>query len=75
MGVASLVMGIVALVLSVFGGFGFLYWPTVILGIAGIILGAVGKKNGGPATAGMVISIVAVAVSVIYYIACAAMLA
>lgn len=74
MGIASLIMGIVSLVLSIFGGFGYLYWPTVLLGVAGIILGAIGKKKGGPATAGMVISIIAVAISLIYLVACSAVM-
>lgn len=71
MAVASLVLGICALVLSFFG----LGFVSVILGIVGIILGALGRKNvekKGMATAGVVMSIIAVALGLIFWIACAA---
>lgn len=71
MAVASLVLGIVALVLS-FIGFG---WVSVIIGIVGIILGALGRKDEtkkGLATAGLVMSIIAVALGLIFWLACAA---
>ena len=72
MGVASLVIGIIALVISIFlAGFN---WFGVILGIIGIILGALGRKNPakkGVATAGLVLSIIAVALGVILWLACA----
>ncbi len=72
MGVASLVLGIVALVIAIF--FGALGWPAVICGIVGIVLGALGRKNPAPAgtaTAGLVMSIIAVAIALIWLIACA----
>ena len=71
MAVASLVLGIVALVFSFIG----LGWLSVIIGIVGIILGALGRKDEskkGMATAGVVMSIIAVALGVITWIACAA---
>lgn len=76
MAIASLVLGIVSLVLCVFG-FGF---PLgTILSIVGIILGILAKKqltqNGQPvgmATAGFVLSIIALVLSLIFFIACAA---
>lgn len=73
MAVASLVLGIVALVISVF--FAGLNWLGIIIGIIGIILGALGKKDEekkGLATAGLVMSIIAVALGLIFWIACAA---
>lgn len=75
MGIASLIIGIVALVLSFFGIFG---WLSVILGIVGIILGALGRKDDakrGVSTAGMVLSIIAVALGLIFWLACAACIA
>ena len=68
MGIASLIIGIVALVLSFFGIITF--WPALILGIGGIVLGALGKKKSGAGTAGMIISIIAVAICLIWFIAC-----
>lgn len=73
MGVASLVLGIVALVLAIFVP--AFYLITFILGIVGIILGALGRKNAakkGVATAGLVLSIISVALGLLFYIACAA---
>jgi len=73
MAVASLVLGIIALVVSVFvPAFG---WLAAIIGIIGIILGALGRKKAekkGVATAGLVMSIIAVALGLVLYIACAA---
>ena len=74
MAVASLVLGIIALVIAVFipawGLFG------AILGIVGIVLGALGRKKTpekkGMATAGLVMSIIAVALGLIFWIACVA---
>lgn len=71
MAVASLVLGICALVFPFIG----LGWLSALLGIVGIILGALGKKNvekKGMATAGLVMSIIAVALGLISWIACAA---
>ena len=70
MGVFALVFGIVAIVLSFF----FRYaWIGAILGIIGIVLGAVGRKNvnkKGVATAGLVLSIIGVAIAAIAWLAC-----
>ncbi len=71
MAVASLVLGICALVFPFIG----LGWLSVIIGVVGIVLGALAKKNSekqGLATAGIVMSIIAVALGLIMWIACAA---
>lgn len=71
MAVASLVLGICALVFPFIG----LGWLSVIIGVVGIVLGALAKKNPekqGMATAGIVMSIIAVALGLIMWIACAA---
>lgn len=76
MGVASLVLGIIALVIGLFSA-GSLGWLGAILAIVGIILGALGKKNPekkGIATAGLVLSIIGLIFSLILYIACAAVI-
>lgn len=69
--VASLVLGIISLVLMFipYGG-----WVGLILGIVGIILGISAKKEApsGMATAGLVLSIIAVALCAISLIACVA---
>lgn len=73
MAVASLVLGIVALVISLF--FAGMNWIGTIAGIIGIVLGALGRKNSekkGMATAGMVMSVIAVALGLIVFFACAA---
>ncbi len=75
MGVASLVLGIIALVLAVFlPAFG---WVAAILALIGVVLGAIGKKQGagGAATAGLVMSIIALALGLLFYIACASCIA
>ena len=71
MGVASLVLGIVALVIAViFPVFGYI---AVIAGIVGIILGALAKKNNGKcAVGGLVCSIIGTALSLAFWLACAA---
>jgi hypothetical protein len=74
MGVASLVLGIISLVwallAALFGG----TWISALIGVIGIILGAVAKKQApsGVATAGLVLSIIATILSLIFWIACAA---
>lgn len=68
MGVASLVIGIIALVVGL-----FINMPVgIIAGVIAIVLGALGRKNGqgGVATAGMVLGIIAVALCAVTYIAC-----
>lgn len=71
MAIASLVLGICSLVFPFIG----LGWLSAILGVIGIVLGALGKKNvekQGLATAGIVMSIIAVALGLVTWIACAA---
>ena len=69
MGVASLVLGIIAII---FGAVGVL--PVgLICGIIGIILGALGRSNpqkAGIATGGLVCSIIGTALSILFYAAC-----
>lgn len=74
MGVASLVLGILALVIGLFTA-GTLGWAGAIMAIIGIILGALGRKDQskrGLATAGLVCSIIGLVFCLILYIACAA---
>jgi hypothetical protein len=74
MGVASLVLGIVALVIGIFSS-GLLGWLGAIIAVVGIVLGALGRKNPdnhGIATAGLVCSIIGLVLCLILYIACAA---
>lgn len=72
MGVTSLVLGIIALAISVFGG--VFSWVGVVVGVVGIILGALAKKagQGGAATAGLVMSIIAASLGLVFWLACAA---
>lgn len=71
MGVASLILGIVSLVCSLFGAFS---WIGCIAGIIGIILGAMARKQAasGVATGGLVCSIIGLVLCAIVFIACAA---
>lgn len=74
MGVASLVLGIIAVVIGLFSA-GSLGWLGAVLAIVGIILGSLGKKNPdsqGIAKAGLVLSIIGLILSLLLYIACAA---
>lgn len=78
MAVASLVLGILSLLLSLsisWVGLGFI---PAIVGIIGIILGVLARKKDdekkGMATAGLVMSIIAVALGLITFLACAACL-
>lgn len=71
MAVASLVLGICSLVFPFIG----LGWLSVLIGVVGTVLGALGRKNTekqGLATAGMVMSIISVALGLIMWLACAA---
>ena len=70
MGVASLVLGIISLVWSLFAG----TWMSALVGIIGIILGAVARKQApsGVATAGLVLSIIGTILSLLFFIACVA---
>lgn len=71
MEVAALVLGIVALVLGCAGPFG---WIGTICAIVGLVLGILGVKKAGEkkglAKAGMIMSIVALAISIIFTVAC-----
>ena len=69
MAVASLVLGIVSAVCIFFGYFAFI---GIITGIIGLILGIMAKKKQpcGMATAGIVLSAVALGLCVITFIAC-----
>ena len=75
MGIASLVLGIVSIVIAVFiSGFG---WVGALLGIVGIVLGAIAKKKtpgDKMGTAGLVLSIIGTVLGVLLYVACIACL-
>lgn len=74
MGVASLVLGIIAILIGAFSA-GSLGWLGAIVGILGIILGALGRKNtenSGMATGGLVCSIIGTILSLLFYLACVA---
>ncbi|MDO4384884.1 MAG: hypothetical protein Q4E18_02665 [Clostridia bacterium] len=72
MGVASLILGIISLICGIFlAGF---QWVGIIVGIIGIILGALGRKDPqkkGIATGGLVCAIIGTVFSSITFIACA----
>lgn len=73
MAIASLVLGIISLVLS-FCGLGIV---SVFTAIIGIVLGALGRKDPekkGMATAGLVCSIIALVLGIIMWVACAAII-
>ena len=76
MAVASLVLGILSVVIGLFGS-GF-NWVGIIIGVIGLVLAAVlGKKdpkNAGMAKAGLVLSIIGLVLSLILYVACVAAL-
>ncbi len=73
MGVASLILGIIAIIIGIFlAGF---QWIGAIVGLIGIILGALGRKDPekkGIATAGLVCSIIGFIFCIIFFIACVA---
>ena len=76
MAIGSLVLGIVAIVIGLFSA-GSLGWLGAIAGIVGIILGVMGKKDPekkGLATAGLTCSIIGTVLSLLLYIACAAVI-
>ena len=73
MAIASLVLGIISLVLSFFG-LGMISVFTVIIGI---ILGVLGRKDPekkGMATAGLICSIIALVLGIVMWVACAAII-
>ena len=70
MAVAGLVLGIVAIVLSLFGG-----WFSIIalpIAIVGLVLSIIARKKqpSGVATAGLVIGIIAVVITAIFFFTC-----
>ncbi len=71
MGVASLVLGIIAVLITIFAqAYGYI---GIILGVIGIVLAAIGMKNPahkGIAVAGLVLSIIATAICSIIWISC-----
>lgn len=71
MAIAALVLGICSLAFPFIG----LGWLSVIIGIVGTILGALARKDEakrGMATAGLVMSIISIALGLVMWIACAA---
>lgn len=77
MGVASLVLGIISLVLAVGAGSAGLGWTGSICGIIAIILGASAKKKpeqAGKGKAGLICGIIALSWGLISTIACLACL-
>lgn len=69
MGIASLVLGIISTVWSCFGG----TWISSVVGIVGIILGALGKKSGAKCSvAGLILSIIGACLGLLLFIACVA---
>ena len=72
MAVASLVLGLISIIIGAGSG-GLVGWLGAILAIIGIVLGAIGRKNPehkGIATGGLVCSIIGLVLSLILYIAC-----
>lgn len=77
MGIASLVLGIISLVLSIGVGAAGLGWIGSICGIVAIVLGAMARKKPeqkGKATAGLICGIIALSWGIIATIACIACL-
>ena len=76
LGIASMVLGIIALIL-----FWYMY-ISIPAAIVGLVLGIINKRNlseagvsAGMATAGIVLSIITIALSILFIIACGALLA
>lgn len=72
MAIASLVLGIVGLVLDLVS-VGTLGWLGVIMGVVAIVLGALGRKKPegkGIATAGLVLGILSVVFGMILFVSC-----
>ena len=71
MGAISLICGIAGIILTFVPGISL--WVAVAVGALGIILAAVGKKKGekGIATAGLVLSIIAVSLAILFIAVCA----
>ncbi len=68
MAVASLVLGIVSVVVNFLG----LFWVSLVTSIIGLILGIMARKKApsGMATAGFVLSIIGLVLSGIIIVAC-----
>lgn len=74
MGAASLVLGIISIVIGLLSG-GGLGWLGAIMGVIGIILGSQGKKiqeQKGLASAGLICSIIGTILCLLMYVACIA---
>ena len=74
MGIASLVLGIISLIIGLFSS-GTLGWLGAIFAVIGIILGATARKNPeakGVATGGLVCSIIGLILCLLLFIACVA---
>ena len=77
MAAASLILGILSLVMAFIIPGAIVKWIGAILALIGIILGAAGRKNPekhGLATGGMVCSIIGFIACIIVVIACAGVL-
>ncbi len=75
MAIAALVLGILSIILGLFLG-GILGWLCLIVSIAGIILGAMGRNDEQQkslATAGLIMSIVGMAFGVVEMVVCSAL--
>ena len=72
MAVASLVLGILAIVFAIVG-VGY-QWIGAIVGIIGIVLGKKNPEKKGIATAGLVCSIIGTVLCLITFVACVACL-
>lgn len=74
MAVASLVLGIIAILSSVVGGAFSLGWVGSACGIVAIILGAIARKSAqkGMATAGLVLGIISLVWGILSTVVCAA---
>lgn len=73
MGVASLVLGIISLIISVFGGFAAIGWAGSLFAILAIVLGVIARKTPstkGQGTAGLVCGIIALVWGIIATLAC-----
>ncbi len=73
MGIASLVLGIIGIVVLIVSlGTGGLI--SIVLGVVGVVLGALGRKSSsegqGVAVAGLVCSIISIAIGVITFATC-----
>ena len=72
MAIASMVLGLVALAFAVFGGVA--NGLGIFIGVVGLVLGAVSRKKvpSGMATAGIVMSIIAISLPLVFWLTCIA---